>query len=989
MIGDILNWTNKFPEKEIDKAWDDGAYVSGIAFGNGLWVLLSSKRTGFTGQRWNSSGEFPEKEIKKGWDDGYDVSCLEYCYDRWIVFLSGNTGFTDQIWRTSNRFPDKEIKAGLADGYVVTSLAYGYDRWAVVMSKGTSINKQDWGLYDGFPQKSIQKAWDAGHDITAVSHGNGKWGMISSANTGYITQSWLTDPNFPPAALQEKLDADMCVSSISYGDGMWAIVTTQFAEIENNSSDDSEDSATISSEGSVDPESERLSDIAYKYFENKEYKKAISYYEKAIAVDPDNHSALNGAGAAWSWLDEFEKSLEYYKKAFKLNPRNLTYLRNLLQVQKSLEKYEETMALIDDIPEKEMKAIKEADIYDMIANAYYINKQKHTSLFYYRLALKADKKNDFYKERIKEIEAWPESKTDSESSEPSKTTNTAIEMPVANLELAMKELNELVGLSNIKNDIESLLKFIKIEKLRKERGLSSNSIALHSVFLGSPGTGKTTVARLLGKIFVSMGLLKKGHVIEVDRSGLVGEYIGHTAIKTNKAIDSALDGILFVDEAYSLAPEDGGRDFGKEAIEALLKRMEDERERLVVVVAGYTNEMKKFIETNPGLQSRFSRYFTFEDYQPQELSEIFCRICGSKKYNLHEEAIDKLGKYTDFLYSARTKAFGNARVMRNLFDEVVTIQSTRLAEMDTITDEDLQLIVMEDIHAAISDEFVEKEEESLEDIMAELNKMIGLDNIKKDIKTLVNHLKVEEMRRQKGLPANPITLHTVFTGPPGTGKTTVARCLGRIFKALKLLMRGHVVEVSRADLVGQYIGQTAPKTHTIIDRAEHGILFIDEAYTLTPSGIGNDFGQEAVDALLKRMEDDRDKLCVIVAGYPTEMHDFINSNPGLQSRFIRYFHFNDYNPDELIQIFQSMMKSKEFEVSSDALDTVHDHLAVLYSDRDKNFGNGRTVRNLIEKITQSHSTRIWNLGENAGSELLNINKDDVLDGIKTSQESSL
>ena len=257
------------------------------------------------------------------------------------------------------------------------------------------------------------------------------------------------------------------------------------------------------------------------------------------------------------------------------------------------------------------------------------------------------------------------------------------------------ELKSLIGLERVKEDVDSLRNLIKIQALRKQQGLPNTKVSYHCVFTGNPGTGKTTVARIVAGIYKELGLLKKGHLVEVDRSKLVAEYVGQTAPKTNKVIDEALDGVLFIDEAYSLLG--GENDFGSEAIATLLKRMEDDRDRLVVILAGYTNEIKEFIESNPGLQSRFNRYIQFDDYSAEELTEIFKRSLRKSHYKIKRDAFEKLQTVIEKAVATKDKHFGNARYVRNLFEKVVQNQANRLAKMDTIDNDELSIITLEDI----------------------------------------------------------------------------------------------------------------------------------------------------------------------------------------------------------------------------------------------------------------------------------------------------
>jgi type VII secretion ATPase EccA len=266
-----------------------------------------------------------------------------------------------------------------------------------------------------------------------------------------------------------------------------------------------------------------------------------------------------------------------------------------------------------------------------------------------------------------------------------------------------KELDELIGLTSVKEEVRSLANFVKVQKQREAKGLKTAKVSYHLVFYGSPGTGKTTVARIVGRIYKDLGVLKKGHTVETDRGGLVAKYMGQTALKTDTVIQQALDGVLFIDEAYSLVPESGnGSDYGQEAISTLLKRMEDYRDRLVVIIAGYKDEMQRFIDSNPGLQSRFNRYIDFPDYTGSELADIFKMYMRKNQYTLAPDAESFLKERFDYAVAHKDRNFGNARYARNVFEKAIQQQANRLEGQSDLTERQLTELTIEDLQGGFS-----------------------------------------------------------------------------------------------------------------------------------------------------------------------------------------------------------------------------------------------------------------------------------------------
>ncbi|WP_131739240.1 AAA family ATPase [Actinomadura roseirufa] len=512
----------------------------------------------------------------------------------------------------------------------------------------------------------------------------------------------------------------------------------------------------------------------------------------------------------------------------------------------------------------------------------------------------------------------------------------------------MAELTALTGLATVKQEIELLAAGAKAAEMRREAGLPVPAApARHMVFTGNPGTGKTIVARLLARIFKDLGVLSSGHLVEVSRSRLVGQYVGETAVKTGAIARSAVGGVLFIDEAYSLTQTTMSEDYGQEAIAELLKVMEDNRDDLVVIAAGYEREMQRFISADPGLASRFPRTLRFPDFTDDELIEIFTGQAAAAGLRPTPAARDKIAEL--LRRAPRGRFFGHARVMRNLCERATALQARRVTAMPKATADDLATLLPGDIPDSLSGT---SRTLPATDPLAELDALVGLREVKAEVHRLVDEARSAELRRLAGRQVAMPTRHMVFTGSPGTAKTTVARLVASVYGRLGLLSSGHLVEVSRADLIGPYLGQTAPRVRAAVEQALGGVLFLDEAYALA----GDAYGQEAVATLVQLMEEYRGDLVVIAAGYEREMTAFLTGNSGLESRFPKRLSFPDYSDGELVAIFDRLAAAEGLTLAPD----VPGRLRALLRDipRGPSFGNGRLMRNLLDAAIAAQGARL-------------------------------
>lgn len=506
------------------------------------------------------------------------------------------------------------------------------------------------------------------------------------------------------------------------------------------------------------------------------------------------------------------------------------------------------------------------------------------------------------------------------------------------------KLTKLIGLDIVKKQIDSIIASDLVEKERiKCKGKDYQTCSMNMIFSGNPGTAKTTVAKLFAGIAKERGILKSGAFVE--RGGMDLDGLG-CVIAIREAFIAAKGGVLFIDEAYSMVSDT--------AVTVLIQEMENRREDVIVIMAGYNERMHKFIEINEGLKSRIPHWVDFPDYTAEELTDIFQLMITERGFQVTAEAI----KEAHYIFEKvrNTDNFGNGRYVRNLIDRALQNQAVRLLptgkDVNDLKKNELFKIIKDDI--SLLEEGL-KDERKAGTAKQELENMIGLAYVKKIIDKALAHYKLNKLCIDKGIAREKASLHMVFTGNPGTAKTSVARLFAEILKDEKVLSTGTFVEAGRADLVGDHVGATAPLVKRKFKEAQGGILFIDEAYSLCDS-YENGFGDESINTLVQEMENHRDDVIVIFAGYTEPMQQFLDRNPGMLSRIAFQIEFEDYTTDELCDIVKLMASKKQMTITDAAMDKLRENFDIVRGEAD--YGNGRFVRKTLEEAEMNLAERV-------------------------------
>lgn len=511
------------------------------------------------------------------------------------------------------------------------------------------------------------------------------------------------------------------------------------------------------------------------------------------------------------------------------------------------------------------------------------------------------------------------------------------------------KLQKMIGLAGVKEQIDHILAADIVEKERKKRqGNAYESGTMHMIFGGNPGSAKTTVAKLFAGIAKERGVLRSGAFVErggMDLDGLC------CAMAIREAFIAAEGGVLFIDEAYSLKSDT--------AVTVLIQEMENRRDSVIVILAGYHERMQAFMEINEGLKSRIPYWIDFPDYDTDELTDIFKLMVTARGFDVTADAVKEA---RDIFERARfMDNFGNGRYVRNLIERAVQNQSTRLLasreNAEDIREKELFLITGDDV--VVLEEGL-KSDGAVGTARKELEEMIGLSSVKTIISKIIASFKLKKACADKGICNERPSLHMVFTGNPGTAKTTVARLFAKIMRDEKVLSSGSFVEVGRAELVGDHVGATARLVKRKFKEAQGGVLFIDEAYSLCDRYEGG-YGDEAINTLVQEMENHRDDVIVIFAGYSDQMKGFLDRNPGMSSRIAFHVEFEDYSVDELCDITRLMLSEKQMTITDAAMEKLR---SIYESARgNRGFGNGRFVRKMLEEAEMNLAERVSQLEE--------------------------